>query len=401
MSDETYVDPRQPLPEELWRVYEHDAEHLDRRPLGRPPSTPFRFADLAVIIAGGITAPEADRLSRDDGVHLCYSARANGFQGEPESGKTWAALLAIARTLTIAGVAVFLDLEDTAAVAVSRLRALGLTDRQIVAGLRYVGREELHAASSVPEVVAAIIDASPDDVLVDSVGEFMVLCDLDENKAEDVLRFRDRVIAPLTGSGSTVYLIDHVTKDKETRGRWARGNGAKLGMMDGAVYSVRSDGFNQTTAGRIVLTLQKDRHGSLPGTRGDDLASIYVEPRSDGTLHITVDPPLPKRTEEERRAGRDELDRLEVDRIKSRLLHVLDVDGALKASEAETRTKAARKADGIDAMRFGHGKFEQAVEELRNEGHLVKRPGDTARGEHPNAQMLALPATQQALPDTT
>lgn len=342
--------------------------------LARQPDAPprrVRFADIAKILAGDLTQPEADRLARDDGAHLCYSGRINGFQGEPESGKTWVGLIAVARTLDLGGIAAFLDLEDTATAAVARLRLLGVSHRHLVNGLRYIGREEVEELTG-EEIALSIVAENADDVLIDSVGELMARYGLNEDKAEDVLKLRRVFLAPIAAAGSTVYLIDHVAKDRESRGRWARGSGAKLGLMDGAVYSVDSGGFNRTTPGRIRLTVQKDRHGSLPGKRGDVVASIYMQP-GDDLLRFTIDtpaPPAPTVTENKTTTDRALFESLTAD---VRAVTIDDPDaGMMSRRELLAAVRARRHRLELDG--FADSKIDAVLSDLVTSGDLVTAP---------------------------
>ncbi len=332
-------------------------------------------ADLEAIIAGTIEPTLADRLERDDGQPLAYSGRVNCAQGEPESGKTWLTNIDMARTIAAGLDVALIDFEDTPRAAIERLRALGCTDAQLVERLRYFGPDQLDGRTA-ELVVAGAVATQPALVVVDSFAPMLAAYGLDESKAEDIYRARRVWLDPFTAIGSTVWMIDHVVKSKEERGRWGRGSGAKLAMFDGAVYSVSTTGFNRTTPGRIRLTLQKDRHGSLPGVRGDALASIYMQPRPDGTLRAAIDTPLDTSTPT---AAADIDDDAEVRAaISEQVPAILRADGQLST----TRIKDALRADLRPKLgdRFGRLKFRndlaaEVLEELAARGEIVAEPG--------------------------
>ena len=65
-------------------------------------------------------------------------------------------------------------------------------------------------------------------------------------------------------TGAAVGLIDHVTKDPTSRGRWAIGGQAKMSGLTGASYMVEvARIFGEGLCGEVVLRLGKDRPGTL------------------------------------------------------------------------------------------------------------------------------------------
>jgi hypothetical protein len=97
----------------------------------------------------------------------------------------------------------------------------------------------------------------------DSFADFLALAGLNENDAGDVTRWVTEVAQPLKNNGCAVLLLDHVTKNGETRGRYARGSGAKLAKVDVSWTLTQSAPFDRETVGEITLVRHKDRAACL------------------------------------------------------------------------------------------------------------------------------------------
>jgi hypothetical protein len=97
-----------------------------------------------------------------------------------------------------------------------------------------------------------------------------------------------------------VVLIDHVTKDAESRGRYALGGQAKMNALDGAAYTVEvAEHLGQGLRGVIVLRIAKDRPGSIRPhcgpfrklDRTQEAARIIVDSTSGDRIVVTVEQP--------------------------------------------------------------------------------------------------------------
>jgi hypothetical protein len=85
-----------------------------------------------------------------------------------------------------------------------------------------------------------------------------------ESKDNDAItrwmRLFPRTVA--TASGAAVVLIDHITKNAETRGRFAIGGQAKLATIDGAAYLVEPlEALAPGRTGTLTMRVTKDRPG--------------------------------------------------------------------------------------------------------------------------------------------
>jgi len=119
-------------------------------------------------------------------------------------------------------------------------------------------------------------------VILDGLAEAMAAEGHDEDKPAAFLAFCRERLRPFADAGCAVLVSDHVTKNAETRGRWARGSGAKLGRYDGAVYSAELvKPYSPTQAGAVRLRVAKDRNGGA-GASGEVIAEVHFSPGADG-----------------------------------------------------------------------------------------------------------------------
>lgn len=248
--------------------------------------------DLAALIASGLEPEQPALLSRSDGGALLYPGRVHSLQAEPSSGKTWVALHACAEVLNIGGAVGYLDYEDTAVTATKRLIALGVRPAD-VARFAYMNPAAGMGAAERRRFWRSMDELNPDLVVLDGVAEALTREGLSEDSAPDFVRWYEfpRAIAR---TGAAVLLLDHVSKDPEQRGRWARGTGAKLGAIDGAAYQMKGTSFSRHRAGVVRLIVAKDRPGGV-GAIGETAAVVTLTPHGAGErLVVTVDPDTAK-----------------------------------------------------------------------------------------------------------
>lgn len=230
-------------------------------PLGSAPAS-----WLPVDLAEALASDPADDLRptvlcRTDGKALLYRGRMHSIAGEPESGKSWLAQLAAAEQLQGGQDVLYLDFEDSAVAVVRRLRALGCTDSDINAHLRYVQPSEPLVSDRLP---AALLLAAPTLALIDGVTACLSLLNLNGSDNADVALFIALLPRPLAQAGAATVVIDHVPKAQENRGRYALGAQHKLAAIDGAAYMVtpvKPFGYGQQGLSRIQVV--KDRIGRV------------------------------------------------------------------------------------------------------------------------------------------
>jgi AAA domain len=261
---------------------------------GAPPSS-WLPVDLAAILTGEAPDEQPDLLRRADGMSLLYPGRTHGFAAEPEAGKGWLALCATQEALSRGENVIYIDYEDTSANVGRRLLNLGVSPDVILAGFVYIHPEE----PVTPQIVAALIRRAPGLVIVDGVTDALAVEGLNLSDNQDIAVFHKRLARPFTAAGARVVIIDHVTKDAETRGRYAIGAQHKLAGID---VNYRLDvirPFGRGRDGRVKITVTKDRPGHVRqhAAGREVVAMMRLVSTAGGGVTVTLEPPEGAATE--------------------------------------------------------------------------------------------------------
>lgn len=313
-------------------------------------------ADIAALLETNLEPESGLFLTRSDGLSLLYPGKMHVFQAEPSSGKSWIALHAVREVLDLGGAAIYLDLEDTPGGILRRLQALGTDPHAMRDRLAYAQLAGRYGTTERLEVDRMLDQMNPDLVVIDGVGESLSRNGLSEDKADDVLRWMDLLPRPIAATGAAVLMIDHVAKDPEQRGRWARGSGAKLGAVDGASYQVKLIApFARNKAGAVKLVIAKDRPGGV-GAIGDTAAVVKIEPHADGErVILSVEP--------------EGVDIGPADAHKPTQV-MATISREMEASQVPRTAKSFEATIGAKPRTI-----RKAIEHLLLEGHLVESPG--------------------------
>ncbi len=246
--------------------------------------------DIEALLATDLRPETPSLLVRSDGSGLLYVGKMHVLQAEPSAGKTWIALAACLEVLRMGGTVIYLDWEDTALGILGRLLALGATPDEI-ARFGYINPTGRFGLAERTRLGAMLDDLNPDLVVIDSVGEALSRDGLNEDVASDVIEWANRVPRWIARTGAAVLMADHVAKDPEQRGRWARGSGAKLGLVDGASYQVKvGTAFSRHREGTVRMIVAKDRPGGV-GAIGETAAVITITPHAAGErVVLRIDP---------------------------------------------------------------------------------------------------------------
>lgn len=265
-------------------------EQLEQVDTGGATIRPLPWEDVAAVMRGDVDPIRPTILTRTDGQPLIYPGLTHWLMGEPGKGKTWVALAAAAEQIRNGRAVVYLDYEGSARIVGERLAALGLTPDQVDAHLLY-HRPGIVTRDIAARLTAAVTATDTALVIIDGVAKALAAAGYSEDKAPDVLAWLVTAVNPLADAGAAVLMLDHVVKEKDGRGLWARGSGAKLGEVSGAAWVLRPDRpFSRTQAGRAHLVQAKDREGHV-ATDGATAAVVTFTPGHDGTLTIALDPP--------------------------------------------------------------------------------------------------------------
>lgn len=225
----------------------------------------WRPVDLTAVLAGTYEPPAPTVGARDDGVGLFYAGRVHSIASESEGGKTWLALLAASHELANGNAVGYLDFEDDEGGVVGRLLSLGVDRIAIRDRFAYIRPEDpIGATIHRADLAQALADIRPTLVVVDGITEAMTLHSLEIKDNGDVARFGKMLLRSIADMGPAVTALDHVTKDRENRGRYAIGGVHKLNGINGAAYMLENrQPFGIGVTGRSTLYVAKDRPGQL------------------------------------------------------------------------------------------------------------------------------------------
>lgn len=243
------------------------------------------FVDLAALRSGGIEKPGPTVLVRRDGHQLFYAGCVNVAYGDPEGGKTWVVLAAVAESLRAGGRAAFIDLDHNGAGSImERLELLGVPDHIVDNPERFLLAEP-DDAEHLMDVVSALrgglegleefchpVGEVATVVGIDSIGELIPMLNGDSNSADDYTSANRKVMTALAKAGACVIAVDHMAKGAESRAMGATGTIAKRRAVDGLQVKVVASGVKPFAPGRggsCLLFVGKDRHGGVRQFAGE------------------------------------------------------------------------------------------------------------------------------------
>ena len=237
---------------------------LQPQPISDEEESSWKPIPLKDYFDGLFQAPTATILKRSDGHGLIYTGRVHSIYGESESGKSWVAQIATAEMLKDDKKVIYIDFESDAIDIVNRLKSLGVSRANLLQYFTYIRPDGPRDATD-PYWQAILEPQSAELIIIDGVTESLTMWG-GETKDNDAItrwmRIFPRTVA--TASGAAVVLIDHITKNAETRGRFAIGGQAKLATIDGAAYLVEPlEAIAPGRTGTITMRVTKDRPGFI------------------------------------------------------------------------------------------------------------------------------------------
>ena len=260
----------------------------DEAPIGEPEAG-LTFADFGQEV----TLLDVERLPsafvREDGETLIYESVANTIFGEPSSGKSWIALMAVIQQLRAGRRVIWWDNEDRAVTLAKRLQLLRATDLIGIETLAF-RTGAMHLSETAMAEALAFLDGGngPGLVVLDSATAFN--CPKD---GADVHPWMTGHIKPWVDAGHTSLNLDHVPKQRKDRPLGAVGSFEKLSIIRGAALFAHGTAWNGQQGGAIHLTVHKDAGGQLPAPQYSVVTTISAE--WDGpTLAYTIGLPNAK-----------------------------------------------------------------------------------------------------------
>jgi Bifunctional DNA primase/polymerase, N-terminal/AAA domain len=263
-------------------------------------STSWTPVDLTDALDGA-DVPKPEILVRTDRVALCYRARIHGFQGEPETLKSWGAAVAAHQVMEDGEDVLWIDFEDDERGVVGRHRALGTDVDTIRQHFVYIRPDEPlcakhgEATAGNVELGQLLEHRTFALAVIDGVTEAMVTEGLDLNSNADVATWMRRLPRRLADTGAAVIVLDHLTKNRDGASRFAIGAQHKLSGLTGAAY--RFDLIRplaratEPVEGLVNITVTKDRPGYVRAIATDGrVASLELTAWPDGAVTAALSP---------------------------------------------------------------------------------------------------------------
>jgi hypothetical protein len=340
--------------------------------------------DLAPFLDGSFVPDVPELLARTDGVMLLYRGRVHSFHGESESGKSWIALGAMATELAAGHACVMLDFESDAATVVGRLLRMGVPREAIRDHLHYL-RPETSPQQLAREFTAwsKLLAGSYAVAVIDGVTEALSVFSVSSKDNDELtgwVRSVPRKLAAATGAA--VIMVDHVTKDADSRGRFAIGGQAKMAALDGAAYLVEViEPLGVGLVGRVALRVAKDRPGGVrphsgswrKGDRTQEAAVVTIDSSEDMVTTFSVEPPRDSLADAPGEVGFKNGVMME---LMERVSIALE-----NANACLTRTHLKKAVTG------NSDRIIDALEWLVEEGHVIE-DGPSINGGRPSARLL-------------
>jgi hypothetical protein len=206
---------------------------------------------------------------------LFYSGRRHLVSGPPEATKTLLAWVIALEVVRSAGVVAFIDFEMGGRATRRLLEDLGWTLDEI-ACVNYYEPDSAPTENDIAEIIAAGTELVVIDAAVGAYG----VSGLDDEKRRDAEAWSQLWIAPLFAAGIATILVDHVTKNRETRGKFAIGSERKTGAVDVHLGLEDVATLTRGGSGLVKVRVHKDRPGHL---RRPYVAELEL--RSDPITH--------------------------------------------------------------------------------------------------------------------
>lgn len=232
-------------------------------------------------------------LPRTDGRCLLYPGKLHSFHGESESGKSLVLLWEAVRLAAQGESTLWVDFDSDPAETVTRMRAMGKTDGS---NFVYVRPDDRPRGEKDAELLFGTRHSL---IVLDGVTDAMSLFGYSITDNDDFSKFARLLLRPLAEkTGAAVVIVDHVTKDKDNRGRFAIGAQSKMSILTGASYLVEVVSLVAVgVRGEISIRVGKDRpSGVRPYSGGwrqrdrtQEAARVVVDARGGKTV-LAVEP---------------------------------------------------------------------------------------------------------------
>jgi hypothetical protein len=236
-----------------------------------------------------IETPDAERIT-GAGALPVWRDMLHAIVGEGESGKTWLAAHTALAVAKQGRLVVVLDGEMSGPAWRRRLSAMS-TDHELD-GIHLVHYAEMTSEAAQAGIVIGACESlsrkteMPVDLIIwDSALSLISRSARSENDNAEVSRVYDSLREIVRVTGAAGLVVDHTTRGSGTL--VSRGATAKFNALD-ISYGMRlvdGDVPSQNAAWSSVVSVEKDRHGMLPG-RPD--REVVFNPLGNGQLDIGI-----------------------------------------------------------------------------------------------------------------
>ncbi|UOT02268.1 bifunctional DNA primase/polymerase [Rhodococcus opacus] len=337
------------------------------------PSTWARI-DLGVYARGEYDPVVPTTFPRTDGQCLLYPGLTHSFHGESESGKSLVLQWVSVQEIKAGRHVLFLDYESDPRSITRRLQDMGATAEEIETYFDYRLPETAPDSTQADqhEWVKVLAPAKYSLVVIDGVTASLGTFGGSSQSNDDVNAWTRKLPRALaTATGAAVAMVDHVTKDAGTRGRFAIGAQAKMADVTGAAYTVTpKEPVGKGRVGTIRLRVGKDRPSGVrpfcTDYNSNDHTHLVGDITVDSTgpvLTMTLDP---GKAEDDRHVGDGNGGVRRPDLMEA-------ISRAIEAAESEGETEWS--ANAIEKRVKGQGaRIRAAIKVLLTEGYLANHP---------------------------
>lgn len=255
--------------------------------------------DLTAVLDGTYQPPQPTVGRRTDKAGLFYPGKCHVVVSETEAGKTWLVLSAAIDEMSDGNHVVYIDFEDDEGGVVGRLLILGVHPDVIRERFHYLRpSDQLGTGIHRDDLHRVLIEHTPTLAVLDGITEAMTMHGLNPLDNADAAKFGRMLPRYIAGCGAASVSCDHVTKDREGRGRYALGAVHKLNGLDGAQYTLESrTPFGIGLTGRSTIKVAKDRPGQLrkhglPSSAGMVwYGDLVLDSHGDSFAEVSIEPP--------------------------------------------------------------------------------------------------------------
>jgi hypothetical protein len=267
--------------------------------------------DLGPVLEGNWRPPEPSVGLREDGKGMFYPGKCHTVIGETEGGKTWLALCAALHEMQSGNHVLYIDFEDDEGGVAGRLLTLGAGRDLIAKQFHYLRPESpLDGGINLDDLRNLVMTYRPTLDILDGITEAMTMHGLNPLDNKEAALFGRILPRRLAAAGAAVASLDHVTKDREGRGRYAIGAVHKLNALDGGAYILENrHPFGVGRTGRSTVRVAKDRPGqlrrnALPSGNGLHwYGDLVLKSVDEDFAEVTIYPPTERDDNDDRPTG--------------------------------------------------------------------------------------------------